>query len=96
MIHGDLILAELRLFSRGGVYLFDFADRFYGPIVQDLAKLVQDLYTSEVITFQRFEQLKETLLEQYLSVNPLTDRDRNALIPMWSGTHWRHRAISVG
>lgn len=80
LLHGDLILANLRLFGSHEAYLFDFTDRFRGPMVRDLAVLIQDLYASAAISFQRFEQLKSALLEQYLSVNPLTEQDREALI----------------
>jgi Ser/Thr protein kinase RdoA (MazF antagonist) len=78
---------NFRLLSDGKLYLFDFAMRLYGPVIYDLAHLVLKLYTYEVITYRRFNELQDVLLTNYRSVNRLTEDDWQALIPyiIWHG-----------
>jgi Ser/Thr protein kinase RdoA (MazF antagonist) len=81
LVHGDLSFGNFQVLGNGEMYWFDFACRFYGPRIHDLARLTRNLYAREPTTFERFDQMKHVLLAGYQSANPLTDNDLRALTP---------------
>lgn len=82
VLHGDMAFEHAQFLPNGEVYFFDFGDRWYGPVIQDLAVMVENLYQPEDISFERFEQLKDWLLEGYLSVNNLTSEELEFIKPL--------------
>lgn len=78
LIHGDMALHHAPFLSNGDVYLFDFADRSWSPIIDELAILAAHLYTAEDISLARWEQLKEWMFQGYSSVSTITAEDYNA------------------
>ena len=67
IVHGDLHLDQIAVLPNGEIYIFDFDDRFYGPIGWDLAIFCVHLYTGAETTFNRWEMLCDTFLNGYLS-----------------------------
>lgn len=81
LLHGDFTLEHVQFLPDGGVYLFDFADRSWGPIIYGLAVPLAHFYTADDISFDRWEELKAWFLEGYTSAHRLTPEDQAALTP---------------
>jgi Ser/Thr protein kinase RdoA (MazF antagonist) len=81
VLHGDLTLEHAQFLSYGEVYLFDFADRSWGPIAYGLAVPLAHFYSSDDISFARWEELRTWFLEGYASAHELTEDDRAGLDP---------------
>lgn len=79
LIHGDLALEHAQFLPDDSVYFFDFADRIWGPVAQELATFLTMLYQGENIPFTRWEELKRYLLTGYQSVNKLSEDDLHAI-----------------
>lgn len=81
IIHGDLALGHAPFLTNGDVYLFDFADRSWGPIAEELAGMLVHLYLEDEITFDRWEKLRDWTLAGYTSATRLTSEDLNTIFP---------------
>ncbi len=81
LIHGDLALQHTPFLPDGNVYLFDFGDRSLGTVAEELAGMLVSFYTDDVITFDRWERLKEWTLNGYGSQFQLTQGDSAAIMP---------------
>lgn len=79
--HGDLRLAHIPFLTNGDVYIFDFEARRFGSISEDLAGMLYELYVSDEITYDRWEDLRDWFLNGYTSVLRLTSVDLNAISP---------------
>ncbi|MEK7524877.1 MAG: aminoglycoside phosphotransferase family protein [Patescibacteria group bacterium] len=79
IIHADLSLEHTRFLPNGEVYFFDFADRKWGTIAEELGTFVETLYQWENISFEKWEELKTAFLDAYFDVNELTDVDKKAI-----------------
>ncbi len=79
IIHADLALEHVQLLPDGNVYFFDFADRSWGAVAQELATFMTMLYQWEDIAFQKWEELSQWLLNGYQTVTPLTSNDLQAI-----------------
>jgi Ser/Thr protein kinase RdoA (MazF antagonist) len=75
LIHGDLGLEHARVLPDGNIYFFDFADRKVSTRADELATFVTTLYQWEDISFERFETLRQWLLEGYQKVTPLAETE---------------------
>lgn len=80
-IHGDLALEHTPLLPTGDVYLYDFADYSWGPVAEDLAKMLERLYAMDDITFDRWEELKDWILTEYRATSFMTQDDLAAISP---------------
>ena len=81
LLHGDFTLEHAQFLPNGEVYLFDFADRWWGPIVYGLAVPLAHFYSEDNISFGRWEELKHWFLEGYTSERKLTLEEEAALNP---------------
>ena len=81
MLHGDFTLEHAQFLSDGAIYLFDFADRSWGPLAYGLAVPLAHFYSSDDISFARWEELRSWFLEGYASAHELTKDDRAGLDP---------------
>lgn len=81
VIHRDLALKHTPLLPNGDVYIFDFADRVWGPIAYELAVMFVHLFRADDISFTRWEKLKNWVLEAYQVVKSLTLEEHKALKP---------------
>jgi Ser/Thr protein kinase RdoA (MazF antagonist) len=81
VLHGDFSLEHAQFLADGEVYLFDFADRSWGPIAYGLAVPLAHFYSSDGISFARWEELRTWFLEGYASAHALTADDRAGLEP---------------
>jgi Ser/Thr protein kinase RdoA (MazF antagonist) len=81
VLHGDMYLEHAQFLPHGEVYLFDFADRMYGPIAYELAIMLGHFYSDEDISFERWEELNNWLMSGYASVRELTLEDQEAIKP---------------
>ena len=79
VIHADLALEHAQLLQDGHVYFFDFADRSWGAVAQELATFITMLYQWEDISFQKWEELRQWLLDGYQTITPLTKNDLRAI-----------------
>ncbi len=79
IIHADLSLEHTRFLPNGEVYFFDFADRKWGSIAEELGTFVETLYQWEDVSFEKWEELKTVFLEAYFDANKLTDLDKRAI-----------------
>ncbi len=81
VLHGDFTLEHAQFLADGEVYLFDFADRSWGPIAYGLAVPLAHFYSSDGISFARWEELRAWFLDGYASAHELTAEDRAGLKP---------------
>ena len=79
IIHGNLFFDQAQLLEDGEVYLFDFSDRSWAPVAQELAVFLNHLYRSDTITFERWKELKKWVLQAYQSVTELSTNDIKAI-----------------
>lgn len=79
IIHADLSLEHAQLLPDGNVYFFDFADRTWGPVAQELATFLTMFYQWEDISFHKWEELRLWLIEGYQTVTLLTENDLSAI-----------------
>lgn len=79
IIHADLALEHAQLLPDGNVYFFDFADRSWGAVTQELATFMTMLYQWEDISFQKWEELCQWLLDGYQTLAPLAENDLHAI-----------------
>jgi len=79
IIHADLSLEHAQLLPDGNVYFFDFADRSWGTVAQELATFTTMLYQWEDISFQKWEELRRWLIDGYQTIKPLTNNDLRAI-----------------
>lgn len=82
LIHGDMALHHAPFLPNHEVYLYDFADRSWSTVIDELAILAAHLYTVEEIDFSRWEQLTDWMFRGYTSVATLTAEDYAAFQPM--------------
>jgi Ser/Thr protein kinase RdoA (MazF antagonist) len=75
LIHGDLGLEHAQVLPDGSIYFFDFADRKVSTRADELATFITTLYQWEDISFERFETLRQWLLEGYQQILTLTDME---------------------
>lgn len=73
VIHGDMGLTHARFLLNGEVYFFDFADRGYKPIVNELATFLLEFVN------ENFEKTKNIIIDEYQKTNPLSQKDLDAL-----------------
>lgn len=79
VVHADLHLGQTTFLSDGEVYIFDFDERFYGPVAWDLAISFVHLYTRAKITFEHWERLCKWYLCGYESKMTLKKEDHHAI-----------------
>lgn len=79
IIHGDLALEHAQFLPDLSVYFFDFGDRIWAPVARELGIFLTMLYQWEDISFNRWERLKQWVIDSYESVFPLTTNDKNAI-----------------
>jgi len=79
IIHADLSLEHAQLLPDGNVYFFDFTDRSWGAVSQELATFMTMLYQWEDISFEKWEELRQWLLDGYQTITPLTNNDLQAI-----------------
>jgi len=79
VLHSDLMLNHTPLLPNGEVYFFDFADRWFGPVVWDLAIMLNNLYRGGVISVERWEELQRWFFEGYTPEIELTQSDYKVL-----------------
>ena len=102
IIHGDLSLEHAQVLPDGNIYFFDFADRKYAPVAEELGVFLSHLFRAGDISFERWEELKTWLLEDYVSVAKLTKDDREAvqvslLYRLVYATNWlNEKSIETG
>lgn len=82
LIHGDIALHHTPFLPNQTVYLYDFADRSWARIIDELVILAAYLYTVDDISFSRWEQLIDWMFQGYTSVAPLTAKDYAAFQPI--------------
>ncbi|HUW22272.1 MAG TPA: phosphotransferase [Candidatus Bathyarchaeia archaeon] len=80
IIHADLALEHAQLLPDGSVYFFDFSDRVWGAVSQELGTFLTMLYQQEDISFQRWEELRKRLFEGYQTISTLTRNDQSAIL----------------
>jgi len=78
-LHADLALEHARILSNGEIYFFDFADRKWGSVSEELATFISMLYQWEDISFDKWRELKTVFLDGYQSVTTLTANDYEAV-----------------
>lgn len=81
IVHGDLHLGQIAFLPKGDIYIFDFDDRFYGPLAWDLAIFYVHLYTGAKTTFDQWEKSCESFLTGYLTKRTLKQSDQD-IIPI--------------
>lgn len=79
VLHADLGFGHMQFLPNGDLYFFDFADRFYGPISHELAIVIENIYRTDEISSERFEQLKKIFLDEYNKYNTLSVDDMAAI-----------------
>ncbi len=79
IIHADLSLEHAQFLPDNSVYFFDFADRAWGSVSQELATFTTMLYQWEDISFEKWEKLQQWLLVGYKTTTPLTTNDLQAI-----------------
>lgn len=82
LIHGDMALHHAPFLPNREVYLYDFADRSWSAVIDELVILAAHLYTIEEIDFSRWEQLIDWMFRGYTSVATLTVEDYAAFQPI--------------
>jgi Ser/Thr protein kinase RdoA (MazF antagonist) len=97
LVHGDLSFENFRLLGDDQVYWFDFACRFYGPVVHDLARLIRNLWSREPTNFPRFDQQRYLILSHYQTVHRLPANDWRALAPyiIWYALESSHHYCRI-
>ncbi len=80
-LHGDIGLEHAQLLPSGFVYFFDWSDRVRGPVSRELSILLSHSYREQAISFTRWQQLRDWILQSYSQVNQLKSNDINALTP---------------
>lgn len=79
VIHADLSLEHAQLLPDGGVYFFDFSDRTWGPVTQELGTFLTVLFQWEDVSLQRWGELRSWVMSGYLSESTLTEDDIQAI-----------------
>lgn len=79
VIHADLSLEHAQLLSDGGVYFFDFSDRIWGSVAQELGTFLTVLFQWEDKSIERWEELRTWVLNGYQSESTLTEDDTKAI-----------------
>lgn len=82
LIHGDIALHHTPFLPDQAVYLYDFADRSWSRVIDELVVLAAYLYTGDDISFSRWEELVDWMFQGYASVAPLTPKDYAAFQPI--------------
>lgn len=82
LIHGDMALHHAPFLPNQAVYFYDFADRSWSPVIDELVILAAYLYTVEDISFSRWEELVDWMFQGYTSVASLTAKDYAAFQPL--------------
>lgn len=79
VIHADLSLEHAQLLPDGGVYFFDFSDRIWGPVAQELGTFLTVLFQWEDKSLERWGELRSWVLSGYQSESKLTVDDLRAI-----------------
>lgn len=82
LIHGDIALHHAPFLPNQAVYLYDFADRSWSRVIDELVILAAYLYTVDDVSFSRWEQLIEWMFQGYTCAAPLTAKDYAAFHPI--------------
>ena len=82
IIHGDLALGHTRFLPNNEVYFFDFTDFAYGPVSQEIAVFLNNLYRENGISFEKWEEFRKIVLNTYSSEMSINKHDLKAIIPL--------------
>lgn len=82
LIHGDMALHHAPFLPNQEVYFYDFADRSWAAVIEELVILAAHLYTVEDIGFARWEELMDWMFEGYTAQSVLDAKDYAAFKPI--------------
>lgn len=78
VLHGDLSLGHMQFLPNGEVYLFDFSDFSFGPIVWDLSTLFIYFYKEGEISLKKWRILTRRFIYRYKQSLLLNKEDISA------------------
>ena len=79
ILHGDLSLGHARFLPDGSIYLFDFSDFSFGPIIWELATMLSYFYKEGGVSIGRWLEIGSHFFNQYKRHMSLTSNDIDAL-----------------
>jgi len=79
ILHTDLAFEHTPFLPNGEVYIFDFADRFIGPVCFELGYMFAQYFKVGTISFKRWEYITKIVLESYQTQKQLSEDDINAI-----------------
>lgn len=65
LLHGDLSLGHVQFLADGSVYIYDFSDYTFGPLVWELATFFVYFFKEGGITFLRWKKICSQFLKEY-------------------------------
>ena len=65
LLHGDLSLGHVQFLTDGSVYIYDFSDYTFGPLIWELATLFVYFFKEGGITFSRWKKICLQFLKEY-------------------------------
>jgi len=79
ILHGDLSLGHAQFLPDGSIYLFDFSDFSFGPVIWELATIFSYFYKEGGVSIERWLKISSHFFNQYRQYISLTPNDIGAL-----------------